>query len=417
MSLAQALANIIQQEARTRGNLGIAKAGIIPNAIMQGTDTMQGVLNQLTANETQKTRNEFTRSETDLNKARLSRSQVEQDYHKRAAELSKKGDAEGAAKLALEYLAIYEPKEFAELQERGKLIAAQTENQQAHAMAARAQAMKAMGSNEEEDYTLPPNHKRFKGSTQIAENPYEKPQPEKDDIKHGVVTEGGIKYHVMERRNPKDGEERVYRVKLGNQDKPVPFAAQMAGSEDIESWVQAITSGQSKLTDVPYGARGKVNAAIQKSGDLNLPKDVRDKVSGVQQAKNLLAPVKELMDKIIAGEDVVTNSALLENYTSSIATLLSRSLGERGVATEGDVNRAKGLVAGWKGVNFLPEFAKREMALLESVLEAQNKALTTDYFKKVPSVDGKQKDAGWTQDKKARLEELRRKQKAGTLGK
>lgn len=52
MSLAQSLANIIQNEAYNRGQLGIQAAGIIPNAIAQGADTLQGALNQMAANKT-----------------------------------------------------------------------------------------------------------------------------------------------------------------------------------------------------------------------------------------------------------------------------------------------------------------------------------------------------------------------------
>jgi hypothetical protein len=182
-----------------------------------------------------------------------------------------------------------------------------------------------------------------------------------------------------------------YNTKSGRYDidvgpappKAPPASAIIYANEDIDSWVKAVETGQSKLTDVPFAVRGKVNSKIQKGGNLNVPPKIREAINGVDRAMELIGPAEDLMEKIIKGEDPVTNSVLLENYVGSISTLLSRSLGERGVATEGDVNRAKGLVPGWKSANFAPEFGRRELGLLKGLLQSQKSALSKNYFKPI----------------------------------
>lgn len=195
-----------------------------------------------------------------------------------------------------------------------------------------------------------------------------------------------------------------YNTKSGRYDidvgaappKAPPATLAIYKDADIGSWKTAVETGQSKLTDVPAPIRSQVNAAIQKGGNLNVPPKVREAINGVDRAMELVGPAEDLMEKIIRGEDPVTNSVLLENYVGSISTLLSRSLGERGVATEGDVNRAKGLVPGWKSANFAPEFGRRELGLLKGLLQSQKSALSKNYFKPISQTGATDAGSGET---------------------
>lgn len=114
MSLARALANIIQQEAHTRGQLGIQKAGIIPGVIQQGALGMQDVLGQIDQNKSRKLRDEQMKREGELQDIELTKKRAEQEYRARIAKAPTK---EAKFNLFTEYLSIYEPKALLEMKE------------------------------------------------------------------------------------------------------------------------------------------------------------------------------------------------------------------------------------------------------------------------------------------------------------
>lgn len=444
MSLAQSLANIIQNEAFQRGQLGIQAAGIIPNAIAQGADTLQGALNQIDINKTRALQRQQLARAGELQELQLSKAKRdEQNEAEIRAILKAIPDGPNAtqqrAQAFVQFWQSRDPEkamairnslrgeaiQAAQLMEgkpgrtpvqagvEAKLPATATSpvvpleaQQVAHepvtipgvlgpdiqVQPSTAQELQQRKLAEKlgeaqikglEPYTLGANQVRFQGGTKVAAGP--EIRKSNQDTKLGeTITSANRKIATF--RRP-DGT--TYEVDLGSARAPQPPASiQIAKGEDTDSWVEAINTGQAKLTDVPIASRGKVNAKILKSGNLNLPPAIREKANAVDSATALLDPIDDLVGKISRGEDVATNSVLLENYTSSVATLLSRSLGERGVATEGDVNRAKGLVAGWKAANFAPGFAEREMSLLKGILGAQKKALTTGYTQKFPSAGG-----------------------------
>lgn len=161
-----------------------------------------------------------------------------------------------------------------------------------------------------------------------------------------------------------------------------------AQRESVPEWVDLIQKGQADLTDAPFAIRSDIVKASAASGNVIVPKDIRQRITDLEGARNLFGPIKELVAKIKKGENVIQNSLLLEGYTQSIGTVLARQVGqERGVATDKDVSRAVGLVPGWKAANFAPGYAEQEMALLEDVVSRQDKTLRESYFKKVGSTN------------------------------
>ena len=114
MSLASQLAQIIQQEAHTRGQLGIQKAGIMSNAIGQGADTLGGILGQMEGRETRQLQNEGMRTENEARKLRLSQAQAEQEYR---IQMAKAPTKENKLKIFEEYLSIYKPEALLELKQ------------------------------------------------------------------------------------------------------------------------------------------------------------------------------------------------------------------------------------------------------------------------------------------------------------
>lgn len=181
-------------------------------------------------------------------------------------------------------------------------------------------------------------------------------------VDSGQVLEGARDYH-----------QPAASIQMGNTQR-----------ESVPEWVNLITSGQADLTDAPYAIRSDIVRAASQSGNAIVPKQIRDRLTDLQSARNLLGPVKDLVAKIKRSENVVQNSLLLENYTRSVGTALARQVGqERGVATDQDVARAIGLVPGWKSTNFAPGYADEAMSLLEDVINRQDRALREGYFQTV----------------------------------
>lgn len=157
-----------------------------------------------------------------------------------------------------------------------------------------------------------------------------------------------------------------------------------AGMDSVDSWVAKAGRGEIRsLAEIPGYMRNEVIKRMEEKNVRFEPAPIRDRRVSIQQAKNLLDPIKKLVKQINDAPTIAEKLELsyaLETQAASTGTLLSRSLGERGVATEGDVQRALGLVPGWKAANFAPDFAQEQIARLEGVINAQDTALET-YFK------------------------------------
>lgn len=150
-----------------------------------------------------------------------------------------------------------------------------------------------------------------------------------------------------------------------------------------------ISQGLSALGGVRGGLGGALTEALE---DVRvLPTAVRQANSDIERAKNVMAPIRQLVEEINKAkslEEKIVKSARLETYVQAIGTQFARARGERGVVTDKDVSRVLGLVPGWKSANFAPGFADENLKLIDETFTRDQSALLSKYFTTVDKQGG-----------------------------
>lgn len=151
--------------------------------------------------------------------------------------------------------------------------------------------------------------------------------------------------------------------------------------DKVASGEYTISQGLSALG----GVRGNLGGALTESLESTrvLPTQVRTANSDIERARNLLVPVRRLVDEINKTADLeqkAKKSVQLEQYVQAIGTQFARARGERGVVTDQDVNRVLGLIPGWKSANFAPGYAEENLKLVEEAFNRDQQTLLGKYF-------------------------------------
>src|SRR3990167_7563360 len=130
--------------------------------------------------------------------------------------------------------------------------------------------------------------------------------------------------------------------------------------DEIEAYAEDLESGQIETTNVPVKLRGKVLALIKSRGGVVVSKDKREQINAFQSAQQIVNDIEEISKKVntetgfrsvivgrtrqaaaLAQED--PDVSLFQSKRGTLG-LLIRALGERGVLTEGDIQRAGALI-------------------------------------------------------------------------
>lgn len=128
MAYAQSIADIIRQEAQQRGQIGVAKAGLWPQAIGQSAEGLQGALNQIAQNRTRGLQDTALKQRIAAGDIDLSRAKREEEYNKRKEAAQK--DAQQRAtqatsqdeklRILTEFAQQWEPKAYREMVEEAR---------------------------------------------------------------------------------------------------------------------------------------------------------------------------------------------------------------------------------------------------------------------------------------------------------
>lgn len=184
--------------------------------------------------------------------------------------------------------------------------------------------------------------------------------------------------------DPETGKDVTANVKGIYHQPAASIQLMQAGEDSVQAWVDMAKTGQVKsLTEVPTFQRNAVAKAMREQSVRFEPPSIRERRVAIQSAKTFIAPLEGLVGRINAAptlQQKIELSYLLDSYTNSISTLLARSLGERGMATEGDVQRASGLAPGWKAANFNPDYAIQELNWLKGIMTGQEQSIEA-YFR------------------------------------
>ena len=151
----------------------------------------------------------------------------------------------------------------------------------------------------------------------------------------------------------------------------------------VASGEMTLAQAQQAMGGQRAGLGGAILSRLSETDARILPAPVRAKITDVNIGMGELEIMEQLTEQVINSPntaDRAANTLLLENYTKSLASRLSRANGEVGVLTDQDVNRAMTLVPGWKAANFAPDFARRELQLLRANYERVKNAFTNQYF-------------------------------------
>jgi len=164
-----------------------------------------------------------------------------------------------------------------------------------------------------------------------------------------------------------------------------------ANEDVIQGLVQRVTTGQMTIQQAKgqvVGSKQKqaLAAELVKSPSLLLPPKVRDAVTSLGTASNLVDMLERMAQDVVAAPNATEKAArsiLLEGFIDGIASILSRGIfQEKGVLREEDIQRAKSLLPGWKAANFAPSFISREIAVLRAIIENGQNTLLQEGFKK-----------------------------------
>lgn len=160
----------------------------------------------------------------------------------------------------------------------------------------------------------------------------------------------------------------------------------------VSSGELTLQQAQQVLGGQRSGLGGALLSRISETDSRILPAPVRAKITDVNIGMGELEVMEQLTEQVINSKDPadkLANTGLLEAYTKSLASRLSRANGEVGVLTDQDVNRAMTLVPGWKAANFAPEYARREIQLLRTNYERVKNAFTNQYFEQFSRTPGR----------------------------
>lgn len=208
-------------------------------------------------------------------------------------------------------------------------------------------------------------------------------QTEKDVKVGETITPQNKKIAVYKRP---DGT--TYQVDIGPARPPQqPATLKIYAGEDIDQWAEALGRGEVQMTEIPAPIRGKVLAKTRGTGNAVVPKQTRAQITALKTAKNLAAPLRQMVNDVVNAKDPaerVRASLILKNYGKATSGRIARAFGEVGAMTEGDINRATGLIPGIVSSNFDPGYAKRELDWLDSLLASQEKTLKEGSFATVP---------------------------------
>lgn len=134
-------------------------------------------------------------------------------------------------------------------------------------------------------------------------------------------------------------------------------------NEEIDSFADAVVSGEISPTGVPMKIRGKVLKRIRDRGEVILPPKVRDSVGALGAAMGVLDQIERLSLEINTAEEGVGNRltqglgalrdeagqvrpevSVFQAMTKGLLSTISRSTGEVGVLTDADISRARNLL-------------------------------------------------------------------------
>ena len=155
MSIAQTIAQIMQQEAQQRGQIGVAKAGLWPQAIGQSAEGLQGALNQIAQNRTRGLQQRGMEQNLEMGGIELGRAKRGEEYEKRkeaaqreaAARAAQAPNQEEKTRIFVEWAQQWEPKAYREMVEEARKqreSEATIEEKQASAMKSRVGALQGL---------------------------------------------------------------------------------------------------------------------------------------------------------------------------------------------------------------------------------------------------------------------------------
>jgi hypothetical protein len=220
--------------------------------------------------------------------------------------------------------------------------------------------------------------------------------------------EGGIRFNKNElsnlrlahKANGVDGFARRFndiqddRSTESRFKRTLEVRAPEANQDVIQGLVQRVITGQMTIQQAKgqvVGSKQKqaLAAELVKSPSLLLPPRVRDAITSLGTASNLVDMLERMANDVVAAPDTkekIARSILLEGFIDGIASILSRGIfQEKGVLREEDIQRAKSLLPGWKAANFAPGFISREIAVLRAIIDNGQNTLLQEGFKKFPS--------------------------------
>ena len=120
MAYAQSIADIIRQEAQQRGQMGVAKSGLWPQAIGQSAEGLQGALNQIAQNRTRGLQDKRLGQQIEAGGIELEGAKRKGEREKRKVEAEREAMAraqqaatkEEKVKIFHDYLLMWEPEEY-----------------------------------------------------------------------------------------------------------------------------------------------------------------------------------------------------------------------------------------------------------------------------------------------------------------
>jgi len=164
--------------------------------------------------------------------------------------------------------------------------------------------------------------------------------------------------------------------------------------QDILDAADSVVSGETQITDYPVYHRPKINAAIRQSGRKIIPKKARDTIQALNAATSVIDDLEQLSQKINTGKAGVGRLVTGAQKAAGAATQLdpdaanflsarngflatiSRATGERGVLTDQDVSRARGLLP---KITDSKQVAQDKIARLRRFIATQQERTVSTY--------------------------------------
>jgi hypothetical protein len=150
--------------------------------------------------------------------------------------------------------------------------------------------------------------------------------------------------------------------------------------DDISALADGVESGeitspqtaQALVGGVKSGAGVKIWRELARRGSRVVDPKTRESLGQIQSARAIVDTLEELVGNVASAKDPTERAKatlLLESTGQATAAMLSKGFGESGRLAEGDIQRARALVPGWKAANFDPNFAQREIDLIRKSMD------------------------------------------------